>query len=220
VLFLVTHALSSASNPEAWKSRMTESPPDEALVERATQGDAIAFAALVRLHAPSAFRVALRLTGNAADAEEVTQDAFARVHAKLGEFRRESKFSTWLFRIVTNAALMQRRSSRARRHEPLDAFLPAFDEAGFHARLDLDCSLPGLPDSETERRELRTELESALERLPDGYREAFILRDLEELSSDEVGRVLNLEPAAVRQRVHRARLMLRGLLVHTLGADR
>jgi RNA polymerase sigma-70 factor (ECF subfamily) len=199
---------------------MTESSPDDALVDRAIQGDPLAFEALVRLHAPSAFRVALRLTGNAADAEEVTQEAFARVHDKLAEFRRESKFSTWLFRIVTNAALMQRRSSRTRRHEPLDVFLPAFDEAGFHARLDLDCSLPALPDSETERRELAAELESALERLPEGYREAFILRDLEELTSDEVGRVLNLEPAAVRQRVHRARLMLRGWLCHSLGGER
>jgi RNA polymerase sigma-70 factor (ECF subfamily) len=97
--------------------------------------------------------------------------------------------------------------------------MPAFDEQGTHARLDVDCLLPELPDALAERGELRTRLLDALESLPDGYREAFVLRDLEELSSEEVGAVLGLDAAAVRQRVPRARLTLRGLLRKTLRGE-
>jgi RNA polymerase sigma-70 factor (ECF subfamily) len=198
---------------------MDQETPDDELVRLARGGDDAAFSALVRRHAGVAFRVSLRLTGSVADAEEAMQEAFLQLHKKLAEFRGEARFSTWFYRIVTNAALMNRRSARRRRTEPIDVLMPAFDEQGTHARLDVDCLLPELPDALAERGELRTKLVDALESLPDGYREAFVLRDLEELSSEEVGAVLGLDAAAVRQRVHRARLTLRGLLRKTLRGE-
>jgi RNA polymerase sigma-70 factor (ECF subfamily) len=188
---------------------------DEALVARAQRGEAPAFAALVRRHSAASFRLAVRLTGSEADAEEAVQEAFLQMHRGLAGFRGDARVSTWLYRIVTNAALMQARR-RSRRTESLEAYLPAFGPDGLHAHLDASMVLPSLPDEDAARAELRDRALAVLAALPEGQRAAFVLRDLEGLSSDEVGEVLGLDAAAVRQRVHRARLVLRGALMETM----
>jgi RNA polymerase sigma-70 factor (ECF subfamily) len=117
-----------------------------------------------------------------------------------------------LYRIVTNAALMHRRARTRRPVESLESFLPAFDATGSHRHAPAELQVAARADELLDRRFLAEQATAALDRLPDLYRSAFVLRDLEELSTAEVAQALGIEPATVRQRVHRARLMLRGYL--------
>lgn len=185
---------------------------DEELAARAAAGDASAFEALVSRYQARVFRLACRLTGNEGDAPDVLQETFLQVHRGLGSFRGESRFSTWLYRIATNAALMLRRRRARRPTESLEQFLPRFDPDGRHAAEPADLEAAARADELLDRGALARRAQEGLERLPELYREAFVLRDLEELPTAEVAALLGLEPAAVRQRVHRARLMLRGYL--------
>jgi RNA polymerase sigma-70 factor, ECF subfamily len=171
----------------------------------------------VRRHSSRAYRLAQRFTRTAADAEEVVQDAFVQMFRGLASFRGEARFTSWLYRVVTNAALMHAR--RSPKTESLDDYLPRFGPDGVHARLDVSADLPPLPDETAARAELRDRVLDVLASLPEGQRAAFVLRDLEELTSEEVADVLGIDAAAVRQRVHRARLILRGALREALGGD-
>ena len=187
-------------------------------MRRAGAGEGAAFDALVRRHQGRVYRLARRLTGNAADAEEALQDTFLRVLRRLSGFRGQSLFSTWLYRVATNSALMVCRSRRRRRTEPLDAYLPRFDGRGRH-RHGADHGRAGRAEELLDRRRLAAAALRALQRLPAPYRTPFVLRDLEDLPTAEVAAVLGLTEATVRQRVHRARLQLRGYLSHLVGVE-
>jgi RNA polymerase sigma-70 factor (ECF subfamily) len=184
---------------------------DEALAARAISGDPDAFDALTLRYQARVYRLACRMVGVDA-ALDVVQDSFLAAYRHLASFRGQSRFGTWLYRIATNAALMHRRANDRRPTEPLDAYLPAFEEDGTHRGTPERLRVAAQADQLVERRMLSEKLMNALDRLPDLYRAPFVLRDLEELSTQEVAAVLDIEPAAVRQRVHRARLMLRGYL--------
>ena len=190
---------------------------DEALAARAAAGDEPAFEDLVIRYQARVFRLARRLTGEDGEAQDALQETFLQAYRGLGAFRGEARFSTWLYRIATNAALMQRRARQRRPAESLEAYLPRFDAAGQHAATPAALQAPGRVEEVMDRRLLAEKARAGIERLPDLYREAFVLRDLEELPTSEVAEVLGLEPAAVRQRVHRARLMLRGYLAALTG---
>ena len=185
---------------------------DEALAARAAAGDEPAFEDLVIRYQARIYRLARRLTSDDGDAQDALQDTFLQVYRGLSSFRGDARFSTWLYRIATNAALMQRRVRQRRPAESLEAYLPRFDAAGEHAATPAALQAPCRVEEVLDRRRLAEKARAGIERLPDLYREAFVLRDLEELPTSEVAEVLGLEPAAVRQRVHRARLMLRGYL--------
>jgi RNA polymerase sigma-70 factor, ECF subfamily len=191
---------------------------DEELAARAAAGDADAFEALVGRHEARVYRLAYRLTGNEADARDVLQEAFLAAYRGLVSFRGAARFSTWLYRITTNAALMHRRARRRRPTESLDEYLPRFDENGRHAPEAAELRVASRADDLLDEKRLAQQARAALERLPDLYREAFVLRDLEELDTGEVAEFLGVDAATVRQRVHRARLMLRGYLSHLVGA--
>ncbi len=109
---------------------------DEALAERARAGDDAAFAALVERYQERVYRLALRLSSNPSDAEEVLQEAFLQAWRKIDTFRGDARFGTWLYRIATNTALMHKRAARRRPTESLEALLPQFDESGLLADLD------------------------------------------------------------------------------------
>jgi RNA polymerase sigma-70 factor (ECF subfamily) len=190
---------------------------DESLVARAAAGEAPALEELVGRYQERVFRLATRLTGDESDAADVLQDTFLSVCRNLAAFRGEASFSTWLYRVATNAALMHRRARSRRPAESLDAFLPRFEESGRHAATPEQLRTVCRIEERIDRRRLADRAREGLDRLPDIYRAAFVLRDLEDLSTAEVGRILGLEPAAVRQRVHRARLMLRGYLNDLAG---
>jgi len=188
-----------------------EAVTDEALASRAALGDNQAFDEIAIRYQARVYRLACRLVGQD-DAPDVVQEGFLSVYRNLKSFRHESRFATWLYRIVTNAALMHLRARTRRPIESLEAFLPEFDATGRHCQTPAELQVAARADELIDRRQLAEKAAAALERLPDLYRSAFVLRDLEELTTAEVADVLGVEVAAVRQRVHRARLMLRGYL--------
>jgi len=192
-------------------------PDDEALAARAVAGDEPAFEEIVARYSGRAYRLACRLVGRDGDAQDALQEAFLSAYRSLGSFRGDSRFSTWLFRIVTNAALMHRRARARRPAESLEAFLPRFDDEGRHAGEPADLRAASRADEILDRKDLAEKARAGLERLPEIYRDAFVLRDLEELTTAEVAELLGIDAAAVRQRVHRARLMLRGYLSELVG---
>jgi RNA polymerase sigma-70 factor, ECF subfamily len=194
----------------------TVEPSDEALAVRAAAGDDRAFEQIVERYEGRIFRLACRLTSDT-DAPDVLQETFLHVHRHLSAFRHESQFGTWLYRIATNAALMHRRAGARRAAEPLDAFLPRFDAQGTHAATPAELQLAARADELLDQQALAARAREAIQRLPESYRQPFVLRDLEEMSTADVAHVLSLEPATVRQRVHRARLMLRGYLSDLVG---
>jgi RNA polymerase sigma-70 factor, ECF subfamily len=192
---------------------------EESLVERATAGDHAAFDSLIRRHQARVYSLALRMVGKPEAAEEILQETFLHVYQKLASFRGEAKFTTWLYRVTTNAALMHRRSGRRHEGESLEECLPKFDEAGRMARLDLDYGRAARADELVERTELARKALDAVAMLPETYRAVFVLRDLEELDTAETAEVLGLDVEVVRTRLHRARLMLRGYLGRLTGGE-
>lgn len=190
---------------------------DESLAARAAAGDDSAFEELMHRYQARAYRLAYRLCGAGGDPQDAVQEAFLQAFRALPGFRGESRFTTWLFRIVTNAALMQRRARARRPAESLEAYLPRFTPSGEHAATPAELSAVARVEERLDRQRLAERALAGVDRLPEAYRSAFVLRDLEELSTAEVASVLGLEPAAVRQRVHRARLMLRGYLADLAG---
>jgi len=197
----------------------TADSSDEALAARAAAGDDRAFEEIVARYERRVFRLACRLTSET-DAPDVLQNTFLQVYRNLPSFRGESRFATWLYRIATNAALMVRRARTRKPAESLDAFMPRFDEHGMHADLPAQLQVASRADELIDRQALVEKARAAIARLPDVYRDAFVLRDLEEMSTTDVAQVLGVEPATVRQRVHRARLLLRGYLSDLVGVKR
>ena len=194
----------------------TVEPSDETLAARAAAGDGHAFEQIVERYEGRIFRLACRLTSDT-DAPDVLQETFLQVHRHLASFRGESRLATWLYRIAMNAALMHRRARARRPAESLDAYLPRFDAHGRHLGTPAELQLASRADELLDRQVLAEKAKAVIERLPDLYRDAFVLRDLEEMSTADVAHALGVTPAAVRQRVHRARLMLRGYLSDLVG---
>ena len=197
----------------------TADSSDETLAARAAAGDDRAFEETVARYERRVFRVACRLTSET-DAPDVLQNTFLQVYRHLPSFRGESRFATWLYRIATTVALMLRRGRTREPAESLDAFMPRFDEHGMHADVPAQLQVASRADELIDRQALVKKARAGIARLPDVYRDAFVLRDLEEMSTTDVAQVLGVEPATVRQRVHRARLLLRGYLSDLVGVKR
>jgi RNA polymerase sigma-70 factor (ECF subfamily) len=194
----------------------TAEQSDETLAALSPDGDNDDFETIVERYQGRLFRLACRLTSET-DAPDVLQETFLQVYRHLSGFRGESQFSTWLYRIATNAALMHRRAGARRPADSLDDYLPRFDGQGRHAATPAELQVAAHADELLNRQFLAEKARDVIWRLPDLYRDAFVLRDLEEMATAEVARVLGVEPATVRQRVHRARLMLRGYLSDLVG---
>jgi len=178
------------------------------LVEALRLREATAAERLVATFGDRAYRLAIGITGNQQDAEEVVQDAFLSVVRKIDTFRGDSAFGSWLHRIVANAAYQLLRTRRGRSADiSLDSLLPVFDGHGRHVAPVADWSM-SLEDP-ARQTELRMVLDAALAELPADYRAAALLRDVEGLSPRDISEALGLTVANVRTRVHRARLLLR-----------
>jgi RNA polymerase sigma-70 factor (ECF subfamily) len=190
--------------------------PDAALAERASAGDTAAFDELVVRYQGRVYRLVCRISGET-DALDILQEVFLAMYRGIGSFRGDSQFGTWLYRIATNAALTHLRSRTRHPTESLESYLPTFDQAGMHRGTPAELQIAAKADELLDRQFLAAHAQAALSQLPEIYRSAFVLRDLEELSTAEVAEILGVEPASVRQRVHRARLMLRGYLTAIAG---
>ena len=196
----------------------TVEPEDRELVSRAQQGDGAAFATLVARHQRQLYRLALRMTGSEADAQEVLQEAFLNAYQKLPNFRGEAQFSSWLYRIAANSALMRlrrkRRAPDALQDQPLEMQGPKFSVEGF---LEPQNDWSQRADTQMMDRELGQAIDQAVGALPEDYRTVFLLKDVDGLSNEEIASALDLTVPAVKSRLHRARLALREKLGDFFG---
>ena len=181
---------------------------DAALVAQLRRTDTGAAEALVGVYGDRVYRLAIRITGNASDAEEVVQDAFSSVLRNIGTFRGDASLGSWIYRIVANAAYQNVRRRRHRRDEIcFEEVLPSFRE-DWSARIDD-------PAAQTE---LRAALGAAIDDLPPAYRVAIVLRDVQGSSMREVAYALKISVANAKSRVHRGRLFLRKRLAIYVGS--
>ncbi len=197
------------------KSEPSSNASDAELVILGAQGSDMAFEFIMRRYNRLLFRTARSIVDNDADAEEVLQEAYMQAWQALGRFRAEAKLSTWLVRIVINAALGRRRR-RGAQLVPLsiDAVL---DQPEMQRLLMTNPKQH--PDQHAIRAELRTMLEARIDQLPDMYRTVFMLRAVEEMTTAEVAEALQLPEATVRTRFFRARSLLREGLASDVDAS-
>jgi RNA polymerase sigma-70 factor (ECF subfamily) len=191
-------------------ARTGEGLDEHALLIALRGGHEWAFEAMVRTFGGRLLSVARRFARNEEDAQDIVQSAYLNAFRALGQFEGTSQLSTWLHRIVVNTALMKLRSKRRKPEESIDALLPSFLEDGHHVEQFSDWSAPA--DRLLEQKETRQTVRACIERLPDNYRTVLVLRDIEELSTQEVGEMLTMTPTAVKVRLHRARQALSTLL--------
>jgi RNA polymerase sigma-70 factor (ECF subfamily) len=175
------------------------------LVNLFRSGSLPAFEELLSRYESKAFNLAMRFVRNQEDAEEVLQDVFTTLYRKLESFEGKSAFSSWLYRIVVNCSFMKLR----KRKQHITTSLEDLPAAVKHAYLENDPARSQRTDTEVYNREVRDAIEAAVSRLPEQYRAVFVLRDVDGLSNEQVGEVLELTVPAVKSRLHRARLMLR-----------
>ena len=188
---------------------------DAVLLDGLRRGDDHAFATLVRQHAGRMLMTARRLLRDGDEAEDAVQEAFVSAARAIGGFAGDSKLSTWLHRVVVNTALMRLRSRRRRREEPIDDLLPRFDADGYHADAVVGWETPS--DVLLERRQTREIVRRCIDQLPEQYRTVIMLRDIEEMDTEETAHSIGSTPNAVKVRLHRARQALRTLLARELG---
>ena len=177
-------------------------------MESARQGDQAAFEQLVRAYEKRVFALTLRMCGNPEDAAEAAQEAFLAVWQGLKFFRGESSFSTWLYRLASNACVdLLRREGRYRA-----AAGPSLDDE--ELRLETADPAP-TPQEAAERAELRRQIENGLRALPAEYRQVLILREMHQLSYEEIGQTLSLDPGTVKSRISRGRKRLQKFLMES-----
>ena len=186
------------------------------LLARIRSGDEAACEILVRENTGRLLAVARRYLRAEEDARDAVQDAFISAFRSIGSFQGESGIATWLHRILVNCCLMRIRSAKRRPQESIEELLPVFDETGHRVGADLEC---GSESAETllDRSTTRARVRECIDRLPDKYRIVLILRDIEELSTEETARKLGTTPTAVKVRLHRARQALKTLLQPLFG---
>lgn len=173
-------------------------------------GDDAAYERLVRTHGGRLLAVARRLLSNEDDARDALQEAFLSAFRAIGSFHEGARLSTWLHRIVINAALMKLRSRRRKPEEPIDNLLPTFLEDGH--RENAGPAWKETTESVLQQQETRVLVRECIDRLPESYRTVLLLRDIEELDTEEAAQLLGISPNAVKIRLHRARQALRTLL--------
>jgi len=183
---------------------------DQALIDKINAGDFQAFEALVNRYESKVYRLAMRMLRHQQDAEDALQESFLQVYRGLKSFEGRSNFSTWLFRLATNVCLMKirHRGTEPTGMVPLEDFMPQHEEGNQPSLQEW----PEKPEEILLTKESREKMMEALDQLPADYRAVFILRDIEGFSNAEAGEALGISVAAVKSRLHRARIALRGML--------
>ena len=184
--------------------------PESNLLLRLRNGEPEAFETLVRGQTPRLLAVARRMLRSEQDAQDAVQEAFISAFKSLDSFEGSCQLSTWLHRIAVNAALMKLGSRRRKPEESIDSFLPTFLEDGHHARHPPEWRPDAL--ALLENREEREFVRACIEELPESYRTVLILRDIEEMDTEEAAQMLGVTPNVIKVRLHRARQALRTLL--------
>jgi RNA polymerase sigma-70 factor, ECF subfamily len=178
---------------------------ESALVAQAKAGDQSAFSELVRRYERKIYRLAKNITRNDEDAEDVLQDAFLKAYTHLDNFKGDSKFYTWIVRIAVNEALMRLRKRKNDRSVPLDEPVDLGEETVTREIAVWEDN----PEQQYSQEEWRRILDEAIDTLKPDFRTVFVLRDIEELSTEETAETLGISIPAVKSRLLRARLALR-----------
>lgn len=182
--------------------------PDESLVAAAQRGDYAATCELINRYERKAYSLAFRLMGNHADASDAAQEALVRIYTRLGKFRGDAAFSTWLFRVVTNTCLDELRRRGRLRHASLDE--PVEHDEGILPRQPMAAT--DSPMDLAERHEVQEAVQRAIQQLPEDYRTVVVLRDLRDYSYHEIAAILGTSVGTIKSRLHRARCALRVVL--------
>jgi RNA polymerase sigma-70 factor (ECF subfamily) len=180
------------------------------LINRLRSGDDRAFEEVVRAHSGRLMSVARRFMRNDEDARDVLQEAFISMHRAIHTFESGARLSTWLHRITVNCALMKIRSRKCRPEIAIDDLMPRFSEDGHH--VDPPCPWTEDTDVAMAREQTRVMVRAAIDRLPENYRSVLLLRDIEELDTEETAQVLGISANAVKVRLHRAHQALRTMI--------
>jgi RNA polymerase sigma-70 factor, ECF subfamily len=178
---------------------------ESALVARARQGDIAAFTELVNKYSRKIFRLAKHITQNDEDAEDVLQETFLKAFGHLGDFQGQSKFYTWIVRIAVNESLMKLRKRKSDRTVPLDEPVDTGEDTVVREIAVWEDN----PEKQYSQEELAKILDEAVQSLRPAFRTVFVLRDIEELSTEETAESLGISIPAVKSRLLRARLQLR-----------
>lgn len=202
--------LPSAAKPESSYAE------ECAIIERLRSGEHEAFEVIFRRYVNKVYRQALALVGNDADAEEIVQEVFLAIYQKAKSFRGDSAFSTWLYRLTMNVSLTRLRRQKSGKAINLDDFLPRYREDGHHQVRPV-FNWANEVELRLEKNELRGLLQEAMKQLPPAQRAVIVLSDIEGISNREICETLGLSMPAVKARLHRARLFLRGKLAVSLG---
>jgi RNA polymerase sigma-70 factor (ECF subfamily) len=188
---------------------MESYPDDRVLIERAQKSDREAFNALIRKHERRAYQYAYRLTSNPEEASDVVAEAFVRVYSALHNFKGQSAFTTWFYRILTNCFLDIRKREKSRPAVSLEAALQTPD-----GELERQIEDPSAsPHDESERSERARSVEAAVEQLPEYQKAMIVMYHAEMMSYEEIAEALDLPIGTVKSRLNRARLSLREQLV-------
>ncbi len=188
--------------------------PEAELITRSIAGDGEAFGALVEPYLGLFSAGIQRILQDPLDTQDALQEALLSIFTELHRFQGKSKFSTWGYRVCLNEALMLRRSRIRRREDTIEDFLPHFTPDGHHMGKEglKDLSQEATALERVEEEQVRERVQEGLNRLSDEQRAVFVLRDLEGMDTEEVATMLGISRGLVRQRLHRARLGLRGIL--------
>ncbi len=178
------------------------------VVRRVQSGDVNAFEDLVAAYEKNVYNLALRMTGSREDAEDMAQEAFLKAYNSIRSFRGDSKFSVWLYRIVSNVCLDYLRKRGKRQ----TVSLSAEDDDGEQVQLELADTAQS-PETLLEKKLTRESVRRGLERLPPDARQILLLREIQGLSYEEIGETLGLEPGTVKSRIFRARKRLCAFLL-------
>ena len=190
---------------------MQHKTDDQQLVKRLKDGDSSAMPELHANYGGRVFQLAFRYMKNREDAEEVTQDVLLRVFQKIDAFRGDAVLSSWIYRITFNTAMSRLRSLKFRRPVEVSQDPPEWGDGDSGGARDV-ADWSDLADDQLLRSEMRTRLVSALSQLPEIYRVAVLLRDIQGLSTEEASAAMGVKTQTLKSRLHRGRLMLRGQL--------
>ncbi len=179
----------------------------EFLIAKAKTGNKGSRGELVKKFENKVYNIALKITGNKEDAGDVVQETFKKVLEKLDTFRGESKFSTWLYRVTVNTALMKKRKQKRQNSVSLDK--PINTYGGFTLKQQYEDNWSPDPLNKVEREEIGKTIDEAVKELPDKYRTAIVLKDIQGFSNKEGAKIMNISVPAFKSRAHRARLKVR-----------
>ena len=186
-------------------------PGDAALVDRFKNGDPDAFGVLVGRYSGKAFQIAFGVLGNREDAEEVAQDAFIRIHRALANFRGDAEFTTWMYRITLNLARNKYRWNKSRgaqKNVSIDAPLENEDGEREGGAFEVPSPKPP-PDEQVSMKELETNIAAELQNLPAIYREALVMRNVDDANYEHIAATLGCKVGTIKSRIARARDELR-----------